>query len=118
MKIAVSSTGPTMESTVEARFGRCPYFLIINPVTMEFEAVSNTKTDQSGGAGIQAAQLLAGKKASAVLTGRCGPNALKALEKESIRVVTGVAGSVMQVVQQFADGSIKTVPVTHTTGRF
>jgi predicted Fe-Mo cluster-binding NifX family protein len=36
MKIAVSSTGQTLESAVEARFGRCPYFLIVDPATMEF----------------------------------------------------------------------------------
>jgi predicted Fe-Mo cluster-binding NifX family protein len=34
MKIAASSTGKTLESAVEARFGRCPYFLIINPATL------------------------------------------------------------------------------------
>ncbi|NIA08945.1 MAG: dinitrogenase iron-molybdenum cofactor biosynthesis protein, partial [Nitrospiraceae bacterium] len=31
MKIAITSTGPTLDGMVEARFGRCPYFLIIDP---------------------------------------------------------------------------------------
>ena len=34
MKIAVSSTGQSLDSAVEARFGRCPYFLIVNPATL------------------------------------------------------------------------------------
>ena len=38
MKIAVTSTGPTLDDMMEARFGRCPYFLIIDLDNMEFEA--------------------------------------------------------------------------------
>ena len=29
MKIAVTSTGPTLDDTVETRFGRCAYFLTV-----------------------------------------------------------------------------------------
>ena len=35
MKIAISSTGQTLDSTVDARFGRCPYFLIVDPDTLD-----------------------------------------------------------------------------------
>ena len=117
MKIAVSTTGQTLDSTVEARFGRCPYFLIVNPATLEFEAIANTNSGLGGGAGIQSAQLLAEKGASVVLTGRCGPNALQVLEKAGIRVVTGVTGSVSQVVQQFTAGSLKTAPPEQTAAQ-
>jgi predicted Fe-Mo cluster-binding NifX family protein len=118
MKIAVSSTGQTLDSDVEARFGRCPYFLIVNPATLEFEAVANASAEQGGGAGIQSAQLIAEKGASIVLTGNCGPNALTIFEKAGIQVITGVSGSVSQVVQQFADGSLKSAPSDQTPPRF
>lgn len=59
MKIAISSSGQTLDSALEARFGRCPYFLIVNPATLQFEAVVNASADQGGGAGIQSAQLIA-----------------------------------------------------------
>jgi predicted Fe-Mo cluster-binding NifX family protein len=110
MKIAVSSTGQTLDSVVEARFGRCPYFLIVDPTTLAFEAIANPSADQGGGAGIQSAQLIAEKEASVVLTGRCGPNALKVFEKTGIQVVTDVVGSVSEVVQQFANGSLSSAP--------
>ena len=90
MKIAVSSTGQTLDNAVEARFGRCPYFLIVNPATLEFEAIANANAELGGGAGIQSAQLIATKGASVVLTGNCGPNALQVFEKAGIIVVTGV----------------------------
>jgi predicted Fe-Mo cluster-binding NifX family protein len=110
MKIAVSSTGTIIDSAVEPRFGRCPYFLIVNPATLEFEALANANAELVGGAGIQSAQLIAEKGASVVLTGSCGPNALQVFEKVGIKVVTGVTGSVSQVVQQFTAGSLKTAP--------
>ena len=118
MKIAVSSTGQTLESAVEARFGRSPYFLIVNPATLEFEAIANENAELSGGAGIQSAQLIAEKGVSVVLTGSCGPNALQVFEKAGIKVVTGATGSVSQAVQQFAAGSLKSIPASQNSPRF
>ena len=41
MKIAVTSTGRTIDSEVDVRFGRSPYFLIVDTDTMEVEAIEN-----------------------------------------------------------------------------
>ncbi|MGD9018077.1 MAG: NifB/NifX family molybdenum-iron cluster-binding protein [Desulfobacterales bacterium] len=106
MKIAVSSTGPTLDDTLDGRFGRCPYFLIIDPDTLEFDALPNPNVSQSGGAGIQAAQQMAEKGVTAVLTGNCGPNALKVIEAAGILLISGVAGTVRQAVQQYTSGSL------------
>ncbi len=110
MKIAVSSTSKTLDSAVEARFGRCPYFLIVNPATLEFEAIANENVELMGGVGIQSAQLIAEKGVSVLLTGSVGPNAVKVLEQGGVRVVTGVSGTVLLAVQQFAAGSLKSTP--------
>lgn len=110
MKIAVSSTGQTLNSAVEALFGSCPYFLVVNPASLEFEVTTNTNAGLVVGSGILSAQLIAEKGVSVVLTGHCGPNALQILEKAGIQVVTGVSGLVLQVVQQFADGSLSPDP--------
>jgi len=118
MKIAVSSTGPTLEDQVDPRFGRCPYFLIVNPATMEFESLPNTNAELGGGAGIQSAKLVMEKGATVILTGSCGPNAVQVLEQGSAHIVTGVSGMVTQVVQQFAAGSLKPSTTAQTTSRF
>jgi len=60
MKIAVSSTGPTLDAMVDPRLGRCQYFIIIDPETMEFEGIQNSSTTLMHGAGIQTAQLISG----------------------------------------------------------
>jgi len=39
MKIAITATGPDLDSIVDPRFGRCAYFLIIDPETMEYESI-------------------------------------------------------------------------------
>jgi predicted Fe-Mo cluster-binding NifX family protein/ferredoxin len=104
VKIAVTSTGPTLDDNVEARFGRCPYFLIIDTDTMQFEAMENPNVALGGGAGIQSAQLMSEKGVAAVLTGNCGPNAFNVFGQAGIQVIVGVSGSVRNAVEQFEAG--------------
>jgi len=104
MKIAVTSTGPTLDDNVEARFGRCPYFLIVDTDTMQFEAIENPNIALGGGAGIQSAQLMSEKKVTTVLTGNCGPNAFAVFGQAGIQVIVGVSGPVRNAVEQFKTG--------------
>ena len=106
MKIAVSSTGATLDDTVESRFGRCPYFLIIDPDTMALEALPNPNISRGGGAGIQSAQLIADRDVSVILTGNCGPNAFQTFGAAGIQVITGVGGIVRQAVEQYKSGAL------------
>jgi len=105
MKIAVSASSLELDSPVDPRFGRCPYFLIVDPETMVFEAVENPYVGASGGAGIQAAQLVAGKGVQAVLTGSCGPNAFQTLQAAGVKVMVGVTETVREAVQKYMSGA-------------
>ena len=69
MKIAVSATGLDLDAEVNPRFGRCQYFVIVDPQSMEFEALDNSNAMAAGGAGISTAQMIASKGAEVVLTG-------------------------------------------------
>jgi len=73
MKIAVSSTGQDLKSQVDPRFGRAPFFIVLDPDTMESEVLENPNVAAMGGAGIQTAQLIANKGIELVLTGSCAP---------------------------------------------
>ena len=106
MKIAVTATGPTLDDMVEARFGRCAYFLIIDPDTLEIEAHPNPNIALGGGAGIQSAQFLANREAAVVLTGNCGPNAFQTFSAAGIQVITGVSGLVREAVQKYKSGAL------------
>lgn len=107
MSIAVSSAGPTLDAQVDPRFGRCAYFLIVDPSTMAFEVVENAGVAATQGAGIAAAQMIAGKGVEAVLTGSCGPNAWQVLDAARVKVFTDVSGLVRDVVQSYAGGVLK-----------
>jgi len=118
MRIAITSTGPNLDEQVESRFGRCAYFLIVDPQTMEFEAVENPNTAAGGGAGIQSAQMMANKNVTTILTGNCGPNAFQTFGAAGIQVITGVSGTVRQAVEQYNDGKLKPTDAPNVQSHF
>ncbi|MGD9350640.1 MAG: NifB/NifX family molybdenum-iron cluster-binding protein, partial [Desulfobacterales bacterium] len=106
MKIAISSSGNTLDSPVDPRFGRCAYFLIVDPADMHFEVFDNQSVAQSGGAGIQAAQFLADKNVSSVITGHVGPNAVQTLTAAGIDIFAEQRGSIAEVVKRYESGAL------------
>ncbi len=63
MKVAISSSGKDLDSLIAPRFGRCPYFLIVETDNMSFEVFDNESIALGGGAGIQSAQFISSKGA-------------------------------------------------------
>jgi len=118
MKIAVTSTGPTLDEDVEVRFGRCQYFLIIETDTMQPEAFENPNIALDGGAGIQSAQLLSEKGVTAVLTGNCGPNAFNVFGRAGVQVIIGVTGPVRNAVEQFKAGVFSSASKPNVASHF
>ena len=107
MKIVVTSTGNTLDSPIDPRFGRCQFFVFVDPETMEFEAAENEAVMAAGGAGPQAAQFVANKGAEAVLTGNVGPNAASSLAAAGIKVFVGARGTVKETVSLFKNGQLQ-----------
>jgi predicted Fe-Mo cluster-binding NifX family protein len=107
MKITVSATAPDLDAEVDPRFGRCQYFIIVDPQSMEFEALDNSNAMAASGAGISTAQMIAGKGVEVVLTGNCGPNAYQTLSAGGVQVITGVYGKIKNVIEAFKAGSFQ-----------
>lgn len=107
MRIAVTSQGNTRDDQVDGRFGRCPWFLIVDTDDLSFEAIENQNVALGGGAGVQSAQTMADANVDCVITGNCGPNAFRALQAAEIEVVVGVAGVVRDAADQYVH---KTLP--------
>jgi predicted Fe-Mo cluster-binding NifX family protein len=102
MKIAISSTGPTLDAELDQRFGRCPFFMILDSEGADHFVLDNPHAQLGHGAGIQAAQMLIEQGIATVLTGRCGPNASDTLAAGNIQLVTGLGGTVRQALEVFA----------------
>jgi len=64
------------------------------------------------GAGIQAAQEMAGRGVGAVITGNVGPNAYQVLSSAGIRILIGASGTVREAVEMFKRGQLQdaTIP--------
>jgi predicted Fe-Mo cluster-binding NifX family protein len=107
MKIALSATAPSVDAEIDPRFGRCQYFVIVDPQTMEFEALDNSNAMAAGGAGISTAQMIASKGVKVVLTGNCGPNAYETLSAAGIQTITGVSGSIKDAIEAFKAGKFQ-----------
>jgi len=101
MNIAISASGPTLDSEVNPRFGRCEQFIILDPETMHFTVLANTGQSAGGGAGIATAQHILKEGIGAVLTGNCGPNAHQVLSAAGVKVITGVSGNIRDAVEVY-----------------
>ena len=116
MKVAISSTGKELESEVDVRFGRCPYFLIVeieNKEVKNFKVIENKAAMQFGGAGMTAAQLVANEKVDAVITRAIGPRAFSVLTQLGIEIYQG-SGKIKSVIEKFIDGKLE--KITAPTG--
>ena len=107
MKIAITAKDNVLESEIDPRFGRCNYFLIINSETMDCKPLYNVGLNESGGAGIQAAQTLAKHGVKIVLTGNMGPNAFQTLSAAGIKVYTGANGTVREAIERYKKGEFR-----------
>lgn len=106
MKIAISADGNHLDATVNPRFGRCPFFLIVETDDMGCEALANANADVSSGAGIQAASTVVDKGARVVITGSCGPKAMQVFAEAGIPVILNQHGRIRDVVAQFKGGAL------------
>ena len=113
MKICITSTGDSLESQLDFRFGRCQYFIFLDTDTGKFEAVQNPAVNAMHGAGIQSSQIVIDQKPVAIITGNIGPNASSILSTAGLNVLAGFAGTVGKVVQAYKEGKLK--PITGPT---
>jgi predicted Fe-Mo cluster-binding NifX family protein len=111
MKIAISSDGEKLHSKVDQRFGRCPYFLIVNVNGNEvgtFEAVTNEGTIQGHGAGIKSAEQIGELGVKVVITGNLGPNATAILEKLDIKTYHA-SGTIQEAIENFVNNKLEEI---------
>ncbi len=105
-KICITATGASLDAQIDPRFGRCQYFIVVDPETMEFNAIPNDAAAASGGAGIRAAQTVASFNVDAVITGSVGPNAFPALQSSGIKILTGATGTVRDAATRYKQGEL------------
>jgi predicted Fe-Mo cluster-binding NifX family protein len=108
MKICITSQGSTLDALTEERFGRAPYFMIIDTETGAAEALENQFAGATGGVGPKAAQLLIARKVAALVSGMVGGNAREVIMAAGIQMYTYKAGgSVKDALEQFTNNKLE-----------
>jgi len=111
MRLAVTATGPELSSSVDQRFGRAKYLLIVDLPERKVLAIENhAGMNAAQGAGVQAAQSIIDNKATALLTGHCGPKAFRALKAAGVEVYLAPGGTVDEAVSRFEAGGLTPAP--------
>nr|WP_321408522.1 NifB/NifX family molybdenum-iron cluster-binding protein [uncultured Carboxylicivirga sp.] len=87
MKIVITSTQNTPESTFDLRFGRASYFCIYNTDYNSIEFIENENINTKSGAGVKAAEKVIELGVSRVISGDFGPKAKDLLDKFKIQMV-------------------------------
>ncbi|MCW4022647.1 MAG: NifB/NifX family molybdenum-iron cluster-binding protein [archaeon] len=118
MKICISASSNSLDANVDPRFGRCPYFVIVDSETMESKVVLNDSTNAAHGAGIQAAQTVVNSGATVVITGNVGPNAFKVLFATGIKIITGFSGSIKEAIEKYKNGELQETTNPTVGGHF
>ena len=118
MKMCVSASSGSLDAAVDSRFGRCPYFVIVDSETMDFKAVPNDSSSAAHGAGIQATQTVVNSGAKVVITGNVGPNAFNVLAATGIKIVIGASGSVKEAIEKYKNDQLQEVSNPTVGGHF
>ena len=116
MKLAISTTSPQLNAPLDARFGRCAYFVIIDTGTRDWEALPNPAASAGGGAGTQAVQFLANQGVGAVVGPHFGPKAFFALEAAAIQIYTADNGQADELLDDFLAGRLDSVTEAGESG--
>lgn len=87
MKVAITSTGKGLESTLDQRFGRCAFFVIYDTETGGMEILPNPNKEAEGGAGPASVQLVASKGVEKIISGEFGVKIKSLLDSLKIQMV-------------------------------
>jgi len=87
MKVAITSTGNSIESMLDERFGRCSYFVIYNTESKSTEIVPNPNKDAENGARPASLQLVASHNAEKIVSGEFGTKIKSLADSLKIQLV-------------------------------
>ena len=112
MKIAIPVDEKNIDTDVCMSFGRTTFYLFVDTETKEHYFKDNAAANASGGAGIQAAQMIVDEGAKAVLTQRCGENAAEVMTPAGIQLYKATLPKAMDNVDALNRNELSILPVS------
>ena len=87
MRIAMASTGNTLESKIDTSFGRCNYYVIYDKSNGGVEFLPNPNRNMEEGAGQASVTLLASRFVSKIVSGEFGLKIKPVLDSLKIQMI-------------------------------
>ncbi len=106
MRVVIPANGANLDAPTSPIFGRSQMFILVDPETLEFEALRNPALDAPGGAGVQAAQTVLQYGVGAVIAPSLGPNAFRVIQAAGIPVYRMEGATVRDVLAAFKAGQL------------
>jgi predicted Fe-Mo cluster-binding NifX family protein len=87
MKVAITSSGNTLDSKLDSRFGRCAYLAVYDLDNHTTEFISNPNKDKIEGAGPATVQLIASLNVQKVVSGEFGDKVKAIFDSLQIQLI-------------------------------
>ncbi len=87
MKVAITSSGNSLESKLDQRFGRCSFFVIYDTETKGMEFIPNQNKDAQEGAGPASVQLVASRNVNKIISGEFGIKIKSLIDSLKIQMI-------------------------------
>ncbi len=87
MKVAITSTGNSLNSTVDRRFGRCAFFVVYDTDNSGIEFIPNPNKDLEKGAGPLSVQLVTSRNVKKIVSGEFGMKIKSLLDSLKIQLI-------------------------------
>lgn len=88
MKVAITSTGHSLDSDLDVHFGRCSYFVFYDTENHEYEFVANENRDADEKAGSMAVDFIISKEVEKVVSGIFGIKVKSLINDAGIQMIT------------------------------
>jgi predicted Fe-Mo cluster-binding NifX family protein len=105
--VVFTTSGESLDSPLDSRFGRAPKFLVYDLDTDTFRVIDNRQNlNAAQGAGIQSAEAVVRSGAACLVTGHCGPKAFRVLAAAGIRIFPTDAPTVAAALERYRAGAL------------
>ena len=87
MKLAITSTGNTVQSKIDPRFGRCSFFVIYDTTTGNTDYLPNPNKEAKEGVGPASVKLITERGITKIISGEFGIKIKPLLDELGIQMI-------------------------------
>ena len=114
MKIAIATSGTTLDAPFALHFGRANNFIIFDTITKGWDVYPNPALNARGNVGVQAAEFIANLDVQIAISGDFGPNATRVLAREGIHMFSATH-TIRKLLADYEKGQLREVILSSAT---